>query len=88
MRTMSAAQLADRIHDRFRLLTGGSRTAMRRHQTLRAAVDWSSELLSDPERALLRRLAIFAGGATQEAAERVCVDDTVAPATSWTCSPH
>jgi predicted ATPase/DNA-binding SARP family transcriptional activator len=77
LRTMSVMQLADGLADRFRLLTGGSRTAMRRHQTLRAAMDWSWELLSVPERALLRRLAIFTGGATQEAAEHVCVDDSV-----------
>jgi pentatricopeptide repeat protein len=72
LRTMTAEQLAGRLDDRFRLLTGGSRTALPRHQTLRAVVDWSWDLLSDPERALLRRLAIFSGGATAEAAQRVC----------------
>jgi predicted ATPase len=77
LRTMSATQLADRLDDRFGLLTGGSRTAMPRHQTLRAVVDWSWELLSDAERALLRRLAIFVGGATLEAAEQVCTGDAV-----------
>ncbi|THV27121.1 BTAD domain-containing putative transcriptional regulator [Glycomyces paridis] len=74
LRTMSADQLAGGLHDRFRLLTGGSRTALPRHKTLRAVVDWSWELLSDAERAVLRRLAVFADGASLEAAERVCAD--------------
>ncbi|MGW4194749.1 BTAD domain-containing putative transcriptional regulator [Streptomyces sp. NPDC005004] len=72
LRTMSVDQLAGGLDDRFRLLTGGSRTALPRHKTLRAAVDWSWELLSDAERAVLRRLAVFSGGASLEAAERVC----------------
>jgi predicted ATPase len=70
-------QIADRLNDRFRLLTGGSRTALPRHRTLRAAVDWSYDLLSDAERKLLRRIATFAGGFTLEAAETVCADDDV-----------
>jgi predicted ATPase/DNA-binding SARP family transcriptional activator len=78
LRTMSAAQLAARLDDRFRLLTGGSRVALPRHQTLRAVVDWSWELLSEEERVLWRRLAVFAGGATQETAERVCAGGPVA----------
>jgi len=78
MRTMTVAQLAERLDDRFRLLTGGSRTAVPRHQTLRAVVAWSWELLSDAERVLLRRLAVFTGGATLEAAQRVCADTVVA----------
>ena len=78
IRTMTVAQLAERLNDRFRLLTGGSRTALPRHQTLRAAVDWSWDLLSDAERVLLRRLAIFSGGATLEAAQRVCAGENVA----------
>nr|WP_239542851.1 BTAD domain-containing putative transcriptional regulator [Micromonospora terminaliae] len=73
LRTMTAAQVDTRLDDRFRLLTGGSRTALPRHQTLRAVVDWSWDLLGDGERALWRRLAVFAGGATLEAVERVCV---------------
>ena len=77
MRTMAVAQLAERLDDRFRLLTGGSRTAVPRHQTLRAVVDWSWELLSEAERVVLRRLAVFTGGATLEAAQRVCVDAVV-----------
>ncbi|MFG1828820.1 AfsR/SARP family transcriptional regulator [Micromonospora chersina] len=78
LRTMTAAQVDTRLDDRFRLLTGGSRTALPRHQTLRAVVDWSWDLLDDTERALWRRLAVFAGGATLEAAERVCGDGAVA----------
>ncbi|MBT2479649.1 BTAD domain-containing putative transcriptional regulator [Streptomyces sp. ISL-94] len=77
LRTMSAEQLAARLDDRFRLLTGGARTAPRQHQTLRAVVDWSWELLSEAERALLRRLAAFPGGATLEAAEGVCAGGPV-----------
>ncbi|MFC7625031.1 BTAD domain-containing putative transcriptional regulator [Microlunatus sp. GCM10028923] len=72
LRTMSLVQLANRLDDRFRLLTGGSRTALPRHRTLRAVVDWSWELLSEAERTVLRRLSIFSGGATLEAAEQVC----------------
>jgi predicted ATPase/DNA-binding SARP family transcriptional activator len=77
LRTMSIEQLADRLDDRFRLLTGGSRTALPRHRTLRAMVDWSWELLTDAERVVLRRLSVFAGGASLEAAERVCAGDLV-----------
>ncbi len=75
LRVLSAAQLAERLDDRFALLTGGSRTAMPRHQTLRAVVDWSWELLSEPERILARRISVFPGGATLAAAERVCSGD-------------
>ncbi|MFD8948587.1 BTAD domain-containing putative transcriptional regulator [Streptomyces xanthophaeus] len=77
LRTMSAEQLAARLDDRFRLLTGGARTAPRQHQTLRAVVDWSWGLLTDAERALLRRLAAFPGGATVEAAEAACAGGPV-----------
>ena len=72
VRGLGPDQLAARLDDRFRLLTGGSRTALPRQQTLRAMVDWSYELLSEPERILFRRLSVFAGGWTLEAAERVC----------------
>ncbi|MGV9852598.1 BTAD domain-containing putative transcriptional regulator [Streptomyces sp. NPDC003442] len=72
LRTMSLDQLANRLDDRFRLLTSGSRTALPRHKTLRAVVDWSWELLTDAERTVLRRLSVFSGGASLEAAERVC----------------
>ncbi|MFJ4098905.1 BTAD domain-containing putative transcriptional regulator [Amycolatopsis japonica] len=77
LRTMSVEQLANRLDDRFRLLTGGSRTALPRHRTLRAMVDWSWELLSDAERTVLCRLSVFSGGASLEAAERVCVSEDV-----------
>jgi non-specific serine/threonine protein kinase len=71
VRALSVEQIAARLSDRFRLLTGGDRTAMPRQQTLRACIDWSYDLLSEPERTLLRRLAVFAGGWTLEAAEAV-----------------
>jgi predicted ATPase/DNA-binding SARP family transcriptional activator len=77
LRTMSLDQLADRLDDRFRLLTGGSRTALPRHRTLRAVIDWSWELLIDAERMVLRRLSVFSDGASLEAAERVCAGDAV-----------
>jgi tetratricopeptide (TPR) repeat protein len=68
----SPEQIARRLDDRFKLLTGGSRTALPRQQTLRALIDWSYDLLEEPERALLRRLSVFAGGWTFEAAETIC----------------
>jgi predicted ATPase/DNA-binding SARP family transcriptional activator len=77
LRTMSIDQLANGLDDRFRLLTGGSRTAWPRHKTLRAVVDWSWDLLTDAERAVLRRLSVFSGGASLAAAERVCAGDAV-----------
>jgi predicted ATPase/DNA-binding SARP family transcriptional activator len=77
LRTMSLDQLANGLDDRFRLLTGGSRTALPRHKTLRAVVDWSWELLTDAERTVLCRLSVFSGGASLEAAERVCAGDAV-----------
>jgi predicted ATPase len=72
IRAMSASQIRDRLHERFRLLTGGSRRALERHQTLRHAVEWSYDLLSPAERVVLSRASVFAGGFTLEAAERVC----------------
>ncbi|WP_181019740.1 BTAD domain-containing putative transcriptional regulator [Nonomuraea typhae] len=75
LRTMTVRQLAERLDDRFRLLTGGSRTALPRQQTLRALVEWSWDLLTGEERALAGRLAVFAGGATLEAVEAVCGGD-------------
>ena len=66
--------LAARLDDRFRLLTGGHRTALPRHQTLRATLDWSYELLPESERVVLRRLAVFAGGFTLEAASAVAAE--------------
>jgi non-specific serine/threonine protein kinase len=69
-----AEQIASRLDDRFKLLTGGSRTALPRQQTLRALIDWSYDMLSEAERALLRRLSVFAGGWIFEAAESICND--------------
>jgi predicted ATPase len=71
VRALSVEQIAARLNDRFRLLTRGDQTALPRQQTLRASIDWSYDLLSEAERALLRRLAVFAGGWTLEAAEVV-----------------
>ncbi len=73
VKVLTADQIAARLDDRFRLLTGGSRTNLPRHQTLRAAMDWSHDLLSQEERTLLRRLSVFAGGFTLEAVEAVCI---------------
>src|SRR5262249_27843347 len=75
MQVLSAEYLAEHLHARFRLLTNGSRLALPRHQTLRATLEWSYALLTDPERVLLRRIAIFASGWTLEAAEAVCAGD-------------
>ncbi len=74
---LSVADIAARLSDRFRLLTRGDRTALPRQQTLRASIDWSYELLTHPERALLRRLSVFAGGWTIEGAETVGANDDV-----------
>ncbi len=79
VRTLSLNQLADGLHDRFRLLTSGSRTALPHHKTLRAVVDWSWELLTDAEQTVLSRLSVFSDGASVEAAERVCAGDMVEP---------
>lgn len=68
-------EIASRLDDRFRLLTSGSRTALPRHQTLRTLIDWSYDLLSEPEQMLLQRLSVFAGGWTMEAAEMACSDE-------------
>jgi non-specific serine/threonine protein kinase len=73
---LSVGQIAARLSDRFRLLTSGGHTALARHQTLRAAMDWSHDLLDAPERAVLRALSVFSGGFTLEAAEAVCGDLT------------
>ncbi|MEW2485596.1 BTAD domain-containing putative transcriptional regulator [Streptomyces sp. NPDC048411] len=74
LRMLSPRQIADRLDDRFRLLTSGARTVLPRQQTLRAVVDWSWDLLDPSERAVLRRLSVFAGGCTLVAAEAVCAD--------------
>jgi predicted ATPase len=75
--SMSLQQVSDRLGQRFRLLTGGSRNAMPRQQTLQAAVDWSFGLLNEPERDVLRRLSVFAGGFELEAAEAICAAESV-----------
>lgn len=72
VRLLQVEEIAARLDDRFRLLTSGSATVLSRHQTLRAAIDWSYELLSEPERQLFRHLAVFAGSFSLEAAESVC----------------
>ena len=81
VRVMPPEQIAVRLDDRFRLLTGGSRTALPRQQTLRALIDWSWDLLLEPERSALRRLSVFVGGWTLEAAERVCASGDLEGAT-------
>jgi predicted ATPase/DNA-binding SARP family transcriptional activator/class 3 adenylate cyclase len=72
VKVLSVDQIAQRLDDRFRLLRYGNITALPRQQTLRALIDWSYDLLSEPERLLLRRLSVFAGGWTLEAAEAIC----------------
>ena len=79
VRALSVKQIAERLDDRFNLLTAGSRTAPLRQQTLAAALDWSYALLTEPERRVLQRLSIFAGGAALEAAEAVCTCECVQP---------
>ncbi|WP_452845793.1 AfsR/SARP family transcriptional regulator [Streptomyces lavendulae] len=74
LRLLTPRQIADRLDDRFRLLTGGARTVMPRQQTLRAVVDWSWDLLDASERAVLARLSVFAGGCDLAAAEAVCTE--------------
>lgn len=79
VRALSLGEILDSLHDRFRLLTGGSRTAVRRQQTLRASVDWSHALLTQPEQVLFRRLAAFLGGFDLEAAQAVAGSREVEP---------
>ncbi len=76
-KALSVERLAERLERSFRLLTGGSRAALPRQQTLEATIDWSYDLLEDPERILLARLSVFAGGFSLEAAEAVCADDVL-----------
>jgi predicted ATPase/class 3 adenylate cyclase len=77
VKVLTLQQIVERLDDRFHLLTTGSRTAVPRQQTLRSLIDWSYDLLSEPERKLLRRLAVFARGRTLEAIEAVCSGDGV-----------
>jgi predicted ATPase len=74
---LSVEQINARLKDRFKLLTAGARTALPRQQTLRATLDWSFDLLAEDERAVLRRLAVFAGGFTLEAASSVASDEAI-----------
>jgi predicted ATPase/DNA-binding CsgD family transcriptional regulator len=76
IRVLSVEQIAKRLDDRFRLLTGGSRTVLERHQTLRAAIDWSYNLLSEAEQVLFQKLSVFVGSWTLEAAESICGDES------------
>jgi hypothetical protein len=78
LRALPIEQVAARLDDRFQLLTSGSRTAVPRQRTLRSVMEWSWELLVEPEQAVLRRLAVFAGSCTPEAAEVVCASAGVA----------
>ncbi|MDQ3997444.1 MAG: tetratricopeptide repeat protein, partial [Gemmatimonadota bacterium] len=77
---LPVTEIAKRLDDRFRLLTSGARTAEARHRTLRATIDWSHDLLAEPQRVLLRRLSVFRGGWTLEAAETVCAGAQVTAA--------
>ena len=81
---MSPAELLEGLQRRFETLAGGRRRAVQRHQTLRAAIDWSYELLSEHERRLLARLAVFAGGCTRRAAEAVCGAEPLVPGQVFT----
>ena len=79
-RSMTPAQILDGLTDAFRLLTGSSRGVLPRQATLEASITWSHDLLSEPEKVLFRRLSVFAGGCTLDAAEAVCSDDDLVPA--------
>ena len=83
VQAMNPAELARRLEHRFEVLAGGKRGAVERHQTLRAAIDWSYELLSEAQQRLLARLTVFAGGCTLEAAEAVCAGGPVDSASVW-----
>ena len=77
VRALSLTEILDSLHDRFRLLTGGARRAVRRQQSLGASVDWSHALLTEPERTLFRRLSVFMGGFDLDAAQQVCSGDSL-----------
>ena len=74
VKLLSPKQLTEKLNERFRVLSGGSKDAMPRHQTLRATIDWSFDLLDEPSRALFRKLSIFVGGWTLDAATAVCAE--------------
>src|SRR5262249_6696304 len=75
VRALTVKQVAAGVDDRFRLLGGGPRRGVARHRTLTASIEWSHQLLAEPDRVMLRRLAVFAGGFTLDAAESVCAVD-------------
>ncbi|MBV8343485.1 MAG: tetratricopeptide repeat protein [Candidatus Eremiobacteraeota bacterium] len=77
VKVLSPQQLLEKLDERFRVLTGGDRSALPRHQTMRALIDWSYDLLSERERAFFRKLSIFAGGCTLESAGTVCGDEAL-----------
>jgi predicted ATPase/DNA-binding CsgD family transcriptional regulator len=79
-RVLTVEQIRDRLTDRFALLTGGSRAALPRHQTLRTTIDWSHDLLDSGERRLLRQLCMFAGRFTLEAIESICLSEDISAA--------
>ncbi len=79
VKVLSVEQLANRLADRFRILTASNRTALPRQQTMRALIDWSYDLLSENEKTVFRRLSVFAGGCTLDAASAVCSDATIDP---------
>lgn len=87
VRTLTLSQIAARLNDALAVLTRGSSRMPARHQTMRAVLDWSDALLSDPERILFRRLSVFAGGFTLEAAEQICTDHPPLPASSFILHP-
>src|SRR4030088_402932 len=80
-RVLAVEQIRDRLTDRFALLTGGSRAALPRHQTLRTTIDWSHNLLDSEERRLLRQLCVFAGRFTLEAIDSICLSGDISAAT-------
>ena len=88
VKALTVEEIAARLEDRFRLLTGGSRTALPRQQTLRSTMDWSHNLLSEKERALLRRLSVFAGGSTLEGVEAICMGGILEPAETLDLLTH
>ncbi|MFH8344453.1 ATP-binding protein [Streptomyces sp. NPDC018045] len=90
LRALTPRQIAERLDDRFRLLNGGSRTSLPRQRTLRAVVDWSWDLLTADERAVLRRLSVFSGGCEAAEAERVCAapHDGTTPRPAAAPAPH
>ena len=88
VKMLTPTQIASRLDDNFRLLTGGSRTALPRQQTLKALIDWSWTLLSDSEKKLLRRLSVFAGSFNLETVESVCADPDSVPSTAIPMSQY